>query len=115
MNRNLMLGGLALLLLFGCAGQQNYQAPAPPQGSPSGGSQIQVGDSDIAPAPTVNESDTLSNEQVVPPENGTGNASAEGNATANVTAGTLPSDSDLIVENTTNEDLISQQDVVEPP
>ncbi len=122
MNRTLILGSLALLLLFGCAGQQSQANPpsAPTGVSAGGGSQIKVGDSDISPEPTVNESDTLSNEPVAPADNGTamaGNETAVANQTTapqgNVSA--LPDDSDLIVENTTNEDLISQQDVVEPP
>ncbi len=121
MSRTLILGTMALLLLFGCAGQQGQANPpgAPTGVSAGGGSQIQVGDSDISPEPTVNESDTLSNEPVASPDNGTAMAGNGTNQTAaqqgNLSAGSLPDDSDLIVENTTNEDLISQQDVVEPP
>lgn len=115
MNRSLILGGLALLLLLGCAGRPGYQAPAQPSPASSG---MQIGDSDIAPQPTVNESDTLSNEPVVPPDNGStaeaGN-STPANGSQNLSAGSFPNDSDLLVDNTTNEDLISQQDVVEPP
>ncbi len=114
MNRSLILGGLALLLLLGCAGRPGYQAPAQPSGSPAGSSGMQIGDSDISPQPTVNESDTLSNEPVAPADNGTAAANATpANVSQNLTA--LPNDSDLLVDNTTNEDLISQQDVVEPP
>ena len=67
--RNLvLLGLLAMLVAFGCAGKA--QAPAQ---APSGSAQpaIAVGDSDIAPQPSQAENDTLSNEDVVPADNGT--------------------------------------------
>ncbi len=104
--RNLvLLGLLAMLVAFGCAGK-SYQAPAP-----SGSAQppaIAVGDSDIAPQPSQTENDTLSSEDVVPADNASPSVTA-GNGTA------LPDDSDLLVSNSTNEDLISQEDVVGPP
>ncbi len=106
--RNLaLLGLLAMLVAFGCAGK-SYQAPS---GAPSGSGQppaIAVGDSDIAPQPSQSESDTLSSEDVVPADNASASVTA-GNGTA------LPEDSDLLVSNSTNEDLISQEDVVGPP
>ncbi len=102
--RNLaLLGLLAMLVAFGCAGK-SYQAPSGSGQPPA----IAVGDSDIAPHPSQSESDTLSSEDVVPADNSTAAVGA-GNGTA------LPDDSDLLVSNSTNEDLISQEDVVGPP
>lgn len=106
--RNLvLLGLLAMLLAFGCAGK-SYQAPAAPGGSGQPPA-IAVGDSDIAPQPSHSESDSLSSEDVVPVDNSTTPSAGPGNGTA------LPDASDLLVSNETNEDLISQEDVVGPP
>jgi hypothetical protein len=113
MSRNLLiLSALLLLVGFGCAGR-GYNAPAHP---PSAGQQLQVGDSDIAPQQPPSENDTISNEEVIPPDNSS--VAAGANPSANVSAGSgsaLPDDSDLLVSNETNEDLISQEDVVGPP
>jgi hypothetical protein len=123
MNRNLLLGGLVLLLLCGCAGRQAARAPPAPQPSVNQPG-LQIGDSDIAPVPEQNESDILSVEDVVPPDNGSGTAMDGSNASGALNgtgamngtnlSSALPDDSDLSLANSTNEDLISQEDVVEP-
>lgn len=109
----LILLGLASLLALGCvASNQNpAQAPAAPANASGAPAQTAassgVGDADITPAPLQNDSDLISQEPVIPPDNSTSSVNVTGSVT-NLT------DSDLDTNVTQEQDLISESDVVEP-
>ncbi len=112
MDNRYLLAGLAVLLIlvFGCAGGGPSTRTQPAQ--PSVQSNVQLGDADITPQPAPSDNITLSDEGVPGPDNSTdvGTMAPPGN----VSAGSMPSDQDLALYNQSDQDLISQEDIIQP-
>ncbi|MBD3210290.1 hypothetical protein GF318_02815 [Candidatus Micrarchaeota archaeon] len=97
MNESL-LAGLVLLLLFGCAGQAG--SPANESPAPGGG----LGDADVSVQDEDYDDGLLSDEELIPPPEGPGNQSD----------GSKLEISDIFVEEGSDFDLISEEDIIEP-
>jgi hypothetical protein len=105
-SRLFILGGLAVLMLFGCTGAKTQAK------QPAGN----IGDSDIAPAQAQNE-DVLPSDDLVPPpfeDNATNTTSMEnGNQTLTHDISKLDL-TDVSVDTGEDPELISTEDIVEP-
>jgi hypothetical protein len=102
--------GLALLLLFGCAsnrGQPAPSQPAPPEKQPGG----DIGDWEISSSEPAEIDDLLSGDEILipPPED-----LKEESETGNQSSGFKIDVSDVFVEEGSDFDYISEDDIIEP-
>ena len=101
MSRNLLIGGVLLLLLLGCIGAR-AQVKAPVAKTPA------VGDGDVSPTTVTDDGNLLSDsavvssDDVVPPSYG-------GASAAQITS------DDLDLSTDSDDDLISSSDVIDQP
>lgn len=111
MNKALfVVGGLALLLLFGCAGpaeQPVSEQPVPP--SPDSN----LGDADVSVEEEYDDG-LLSDEELIPPLDEEETGPTEETGLEGEESSTQIEISDIFVEEGTDFDLISEEDIIEP-